>query len=194
MGWDIRTDPSLLRVVSTEIIGLDLVPIQPRSVPPNCRFEVYDINDGLPFPDKTFDVVHMRFVHSGVSLVGGRDRETGRVDEGTDDRRLRLISAGDLDDPPDERGPPRAPTGGPSLLTLLPLFPPERPPSIPLTERSVSQRPSQDDPRSRARLAKGHQGNLRPCAPDQTREAGCGGSRPSRPSVYRSRGIGQRGL
>ena len=45
------------------------MPIQPRSVPPNCRFEVYDINDGLPFPDKTFDVVHMRFVHSGVSLV-----------------------------------------------------------------------------------------------------------------------------
>lgn len=52
---------------STEVIGLDMVPIQPRSVPLNCRFEVYDINDGLPFADASLDVVHLRFAHSGVS-------------------------------------------------------------------------------------------------------------------------------
>lgn len=60
-----------------------MVPIQPRSVPLNCRFEVYDINDGLPFADASWDVVHLRFAHSGVSRarLTPHNRGDGMADE-----------------------------------------------------------------------------------------------------------------
>jgi hypothetical protein len=51
------------------VLGLDTVPIQTRSVPRNCHFQICDANDGLPFPANSFDVVHMRFVESGVSVA-----------------------------------------------------------------------------------------------------------------------------
>lgn len=45
---------------SAEVIGLDLSPIQPTWVPPNCRFEVDDINKPWTFPKNHFDYVHVR--------------------------------------------------------------------------------------------------------------------------------------
>ncbi|KEZ44052.1 hypothetical protein SAPIO_CDS3791 [Scedosporium apiospermum] len=43
-----------------EVIGVDLSPIQPPFVPPNCRFEVDDINKRWTYPKNYFDLVHIR--------------------------------------------------------------------------------------------------------------------------------------
>jgi len=43
-----------------EVIGVDLSPIQPPFVPPNCRFEVDDINKRWTYPKDYFDLVHIR--------------------------------------------------------------------------------------------------------------------------------------
>lgn len=51
-----------------EVIGVDLapVPIDPTDTPPNCRFEIDDINLGLEHFENSFDVVHMRMVGFGI--------------------------------------------------------------------------------------------------------------------------------
>ncbi|RSM06590.1 hypothetical protein CDV31_009019 [Fusarium ambrosium] len=45
---------------SADVLGVDLSPIQPTFVPPNCRFEVDDINQEWTHPDDHFDFVHIR--------------------------------------------------------------------------------------------------------------------------------------
>ncbi|KAI8650706.1 hypothetical protein NCS57_01405100 [Fusarium keratoplasticum] len=45
---------------SADVLGVDLSPIQPGFVPPNCKFEVDDINQEWTFPDNSFDFVHIR--------------------------------------------------------------------------------------------------------------------------------------
>ncbi|KAF4341651.1 phosphoethanolamine n-methyltransferase 3 [Fusarium beomiforme] len=45
---------------SADVLGVDLSPIQPSFVPPNCRFEVDDINNEWTYPDDNFDFVHVR--------------------------------------------------------------------------------------------------------------------------------------
>ncbi|WAO97385.1 Hypothetical protein NCS54_01511000 [Fusarium falciforme] len=45
---------------SADVLGVDLSPIQPTFVPPNCRFEVDDINQEWSHPDNHFDFVHIR--------------------------------------------------------------------------------------------------------------------------------------
>lgn len=45
---------------SAEVIGVDLSPIQPGFVPPNCRFEVDDVNEHWTYPEANFDFVHVR--------------------------------------------------------------------------------------------------------------------------------------
>ncbi|KAL0071352.1 hypothetical protein AAF712_001209 [Marasmius tenuissimus] len=50
-----------------EVIGIDLAPLQPRDVPPNCTFELYDLDQGpIPYPDNYFDLVHARSMHTGI--------------------------------------------------------------------------------------------------------------------------------
>ncbi|KAJ3999143.1 S-adenosyl-L-methionine-dependent methyltransferase [Lentinula boryana] len=49
-----------------EVIGIDLAPLQPRSVPPNCTFELCDIEGGIPYPDGYFDFIHARSIHTGI--------------------------------------------------------------------------------------------------------------------------------
>ncbi|PFH54301.1 hypothetical protein AMATHDRAFT_135556 [Amanita thiersii Skay4041] len=50
-----------------EVIGIDLAPIQPRSVPPNCTFELCDLDQSnIPYPDNHFDLVHARSMHTGI--------------------------------------------------------------------------------------------------------------------------------
>lgn len=45
---------------SAEIIGVDLSPIQPSFVPPNCKFEIDDINKDWTHPENSFDLIHVR--------------------------------------------------------------------------------------------------------------------------------------
>ncbi|KAI8716926.1 hypothetical protein NCS52_00987200 [Fusarium sp. LHS14.1] len=45
---------------SADVLGVDLSPIQPNFVPPNCRFEVDDINQDWTYPENKFDFVHLR--------------------------------------------------------------------------------------------------------------------------------------
>lgn len=51
-----------------EVVGIDLapVPIDPSDTPPNCRFEIDDINLGLEHFKDSYDVVHMRMVEMGL--------------------------------------------------------------------------------------------------------------------------------
>ncbi|KAG8860268.1 hypothetical protein FRB91_004056 [Serendipita sp. 411] len=49
-----------------EVLGVDLVSPRLENPPRNCRFEVHDINDGLSKFYGTFDVVHARFIDSGL--------------------------------------------------------------------------------------------------------------------------------
>ncbi|KAF8475829.1 S-adenosyl-L-methionine-dependent methyltransferase, partial [Kalaharituber pfeilii] len=43
-----------------EVIGPDLSPIQPNWVPPNCKFEVDDLEGVWTYKDNYFDYIHMR--------------------------------------------------------------------------------------------------------------------------------------
>ncbi|TPX11523.1 uncharacterized protein E0L32_007734 [Thyridium curvatum] len=45
---------------SAEVIGVDISPIQPSYIPPNCRFEIDDINRDWTYPEDAFDLVHAR--------------------------------------------------------------------------------------------------------------------------------------
>ncbi|KAH9484351.1 Secondary metabolism regulator LAE1 [Psilocybe cubensis] len=50
-----------------EVIAVDLAPIQPRVVPPNCTFEICDIDQwSIPYPDAHFDFIHARSIHIGI--------------------------------------------------------------------------------------------------------------------------------
>ncbi|TFK42529.1 S-adenosyl-L-methionine-dependent methyltransferase [Crucibulum laeve] len=50
-----------------EVIGIDLAPIQPRTVPPNCTFELCDLDQWhIPYPDAHFDLIHARSMHVGI--------------------------------------------------------------------------------------------------------------------------------
>lgn len=51
---------------SADVIGIDLSPIQPSFVPPNCRFEVDDINKEWTFGENTFDFIHIRYMTGTV--------------------------------------------------------------------------------------------------------------------------------
>ena len=50
------------------VVAVDLAPSAIDDPPPNCAFELDDINRGLSHFYGRFDVVHMRSVGSGVSL------------------------------------------------------------------------------------------------------------------------------
>ncbi|KAG8933002.1 hypothetical protein FRC01_011402 [Tulasnella sp. 417] len=51
-----------------DVIGCDLVPVNPGSEPPsNCRFELCDVNVNLDhYPSNAFNIVHARAVLQGV--------------------------------------------------------------------------------------------------------------------------------
>jgi ubiquinone/menaquinone biosynthesis C-methylase UbiE len=55
------------RYPSAEVIGTDLSPIQPKWVPPNCRFEVDDAELEWMYPENSFDFVHARNIAQGIS-------------------------------------------------------------------------------------------------------------------------------
>ena len=46
----------------TQVIGMDLSPMQPTDVPENCEFIIGDLTESLAdFDDGNFDLVHSRF-------------------------------------------------------------------------------------------------------------------------------------
>ena len=49
------------------VVAVDLAPSVIDDPPPNCTFELDDINQGLSHFYGQFDVVHMRTIGSGVS-------------------------------------------------------------------------------------------------------------------------------
>ncbi|KAI5456603.1 S-adenosyl-L-methionine-dependent methyltransferase [Mariannaea sp. PMI_226] len=51
---------------SSDVVGIDLSPIQPNLVPPNCHFEVDDVNTHWTFPEDHFDFVHVRGMSGSV--------------------------------------------------------------------------------------------------------------------------------
>jgi hypothetical protein len=52
-----------------KVLGLDLAPapVDLETLPPNCRFEIDDINLGLSHYHGEFDVIHARCIGTGVS-------------------------------------------------------------------------------------------------------------------------------
>ncbi|THU88391.1 S-adenosyl-L-methionine-dependent methyltransferase [Dendrothele bispora CBS 962.96] len=63
-----------------EVIGIDLAPLQPRNVPPNCTFELCDINQSpIPYPDNYFDLIHARSMHTGITDYPKMIREIARL-------------------------------------------------------------------------------------------------------------------
>jgi SAM-dependent methyltransferase len=45
---------------SAEVLGTDIAAVQPSWVPPNCRFEVEDVESDWPYPKDSFDFIHAR--------------------------------------------------------------------------------------------------------------------------------------
>ncbi|KAG4427827.1 hypothetical protein IFR05_016691, partial [Cadophora sp. M221] len=52
---------------SAHVIGTDLSPIQPLFLPPNCAFEIVDLNLDWTYPKNHFDFIHVRELFGSVS-------------------------------------------------------------------------------------------------------------------------------
>lgn len=48
------------RFPSARVIGNDIAPVQPTAVPPNCEFEIEDIENDWPYAKDSFDFIHAR--------------------------------------------------------------------------------------------------------------------------------------
>ncbi|KAF1817550.1 SAM dependent methyltransferase [Eremomyces bilateralis CBS 781.70] len=51
---------------SAEVIGVDISPVQPSFVPPNCRFELDDATQPWTFQENHFDFIHIRMMNGCV--------------------------------------------------------------------------------------------------------------------------------
>ncbi|WYZ40771.1 hypothetical protein EsH8_IV_001112 [Colletotrichum jinshuiense] len=52
---------------SAEVTGVDISPIQPGWVPPNCRFQIDDIEEPWTWPIEFFDFIHIRHLEACVA-------------------------------------------------------------------------------------------------------------------------------
>lgn len=52
---------------SAEVTGVDISPIQPGWVPPNCKFQIDDVEQEWTFPTDYFDFIHMRHLEAAIS-------------------------------------------------------------------------------------------------------------------------------
>ncbi|TDZ14679.1 Secondary metabolism regulator LAE1 [Colletotrichum orbiculare MAFF 240422] len=50
----------------SEVLGVDLAPIQPGDVPPNVQFEVDDVEEEWLY-SQTFDYIHIRFLNGSIA-------------------------------------------------------------------------------------------------------------------------------
>jgi SAM-dependent methyltransferase len=51
---------------SAIVLGTDLAPSQPAWVPPNCKFQVDDMEADFCWPDNHFDFIHIRGLHGTI--------------------------------------------------------------------------------------------------------------------------------
>jgi hypothetical protein len=51
---------------SSTVLGVDLSPIQPTFVPPNCTFEVDDVTLEWTYPPNSFDFIHVREMFGSI--------------------------------------------------------------------------------------------------------------------------------
>jgi len=65
-GTGIWAIDAAVRYPTALVIGNDLSPIQPSWVPPNCRFEVDDVESEWVHPENTFDLVHNRYMLGSI--------------------------------------------------------------------------------------------------------------------------------
>ena len=50
-----------LVLICGKVIGIDIAPIQPEWLPPNCRFEIFDMGSATwPWPEGSFDFIFLR--------------------------------------------------------------------------------------------------------------------------------------
>ena len=51
-----------------DVVGVDLapIPVEVDTIPPNCRFEIDDVNLGLEHFQDSFDLIHARLIGSGL--------------------------------------------------------------------------------------------------------------------------------
>ncbi|KAJ7601485.1 S-adenosyl-L-methionine-dependent methyltransferase, partial [Mycena rosella] len=54
-----------------QVFAVDLTPIPASPLPKNLNFQVFDVTQGFPFEEKSFDVVHARFIL--MHLPNGKD-------------------------------------------------------------------------------------------------------------------------
>lgn len=52
---------------STDVVGTDLSPIQPHSVPPNLHFEIDDCTQPWTFAPESFDFIHIRSLYGSIA-------------------------------------------------------------------------------------------------------------------------------
>jgi hypothetical protein len=52
---------------SAAVVGVDISPIQPGWVPPNCRFQIDDVQLAWTWDREYFDFVHIRNLHGSIS-------------------------------------------------------------------------------------------------------------------------------
>ncbi|KAI9727379.1 MAG: hypothetical protein M1834_008450 [Cirrosporium novae-zelandiae] len=51
---------------SASIIGIDIAPVQPQWIPPNCEFEIFDAEDEWVFSNGSFDYIHARDLYHSI--------------------------------------------------------------------------------------------------------------------------------
>ncbi|OHX00757.1 methyltransferase domain-containing protein [Colletotrichum incanum] len=52
---------------SAEVTGIDISPIQPEWVPPNCKVQIDDFEEDWTWPPNYFDYIHVRHLEACVS-------------------------------------------------------------------------------------------------------------------------------
>ncbi|TDZ32548.1 Secondary metabolism regulator LAE1 [Colletotrichum spinosum] len=62
----------------SEVIGVDISPIQPSWAPPNCKFQIDDIDQSWTWPSDHFDFVHARNLEGCISDWVDFDKEALR--------------------------------------------------------------------------------------------------------------------
>ncbi|KAH8921594.1 S-adenosyl-L-methionine-dependent methyltransferase [Atractiella rhizophila] len=67
------------RYPQSQVIGVDIAPVQPERPPPNVEFYRQDANERFAFEDKSFDFVHIRFLGGGVIDWAHLLREVSRI-------------------------------------------------------------------------------------------------------------------
>ncbi|KAF6810664.1 SAM-dependent methyltransferase [Colletotrichum sojae] len=52
---------------TAQVIGVDVSPIQPSWVPPNCKFQIDDIEQPWTWPNEYFDFIHIRNLEGAIA-------------------------------------------------------------------------------------------------------------------------------